>query len=145
VRPSASITAVVKPCVVKLGSVPKPFRIAGSMCSWRAKNPGVTYWPEASTTRAAGGALQVADRGDAVAGDPDVGIYIRIAGAVQNAAVPDHHVEAGRLSRRQRRDGQRQGNEEPLHKASLEAATLSQAARSLLPPGKAVFYASTHP
>ena len=43
---------------------------------------------------------QVADRGDAIADDADVGAEPRRAGAVDHAAVGDHDVEGARLGGR---------------------------------------------
>ena len=45
---------------------------------------------------------QVADRGDAVAGDADVGAAGRAASAVDHLAAADEHVEAGLRARRRR-------------------------------------------
>ena len=56
-------------------------------------NPGTTYLPAASMTRAACGAFEFSDRRDAPVQDADVGREPRIAGAVHDAAVADQQIE----------------------------------------------------
>jgi hypothetical protein len=51
-------------------------------------------------------AAQVADGGDPIAANADVGIHVRVAGSVEQAAVPDHDVVSRRL--RGHEAGQRQ-------------------------------------
>ena len=51
--------------------------------------------------------LQAADRSDGVAGDADVSVDERIAGAIEHAAVPDDDVVGGCLRRGGRAEGRK--------------------------------------
>ena len=72
--------------------------MSGSHPTWasrwecRSTKPGVTRRPSASITRPAPPASTVADRGDAVAVDGDVGPAGRRPGAVDDGAARDHQV-----------------------------------------------------
>ena len=60
-------------------------------------NPGDTTFPAASIVRAAGASIARRDAGDRVAAHGDVGAIPRAAGAVDDAAVPDHEIVGWRL------------------------------------------------
>ena len=105
------VISVVMPCVIFDAARPSTSTKSSDWPSMSMK-PGATTRPVTSTRVRRRRTAEVADGGDAVAGDGQVGPHPRRAGAVDKAAAGQNDVIGRRLARRDSGAERKQENHE---------------------------------